>query len=178
MSEILVHLDKNLYQLAVEASSNRWSNTKKGGYGKGILNSKSDKYKTERIGLLGELAFAKLFNLKVDLDYKHGGDKFDFLISEKTYDIKTSSKRPLYEQGLIMRVTENGKLIEIDKDYYVFGYLKEENLQALWAEVVFIGYQTKEFIEKLTIVPPKVEYLKHKNVEVNYSDMLDLKELF
>ncbi len=171
MREIDVELTLEEQAKAREYSSYRWSNTKTGKYGKGILNTKDDKFKVERIGLLGEIAFAKLFNLKTDFEYRKGGDKYDFVLNGKAIDVKVAAKFPEYRKGLILRRSERGYEIKVSKDIYVFGYLKSESI------VTFVGYQHKSFIEKLPIVDSRIRFFAHKNCEVNYDDLICLKEL-
>jgi hypothetical protein len=43
--------------------------------------------KVTRIGLLGQMAFAKIFNQPMDFEYREKGDKYDNKIGSWTYDI-------------------------------------------------------------------------------------------
>src|SRR3972149_9309550 len=60
------------YQICQKASEYRWCNNKEGHYGKGLANTFLDQCKVSRIGLLGEAAFAKIFQMPFNVAYKKG----------------------------------------------------------------------------------------------------------
>jgi len=69
-------------------------------YGAGIWNTSKDKYKTERLGLFGEVAFSTLSGLPLDEEIRTGGNSWDFIAHVKrdiTLDVKNTAsfkKRP------------------------------------------------------------------------------------
>jgi hypothetical protein len=75
---VTVKLNSEEYAFCAESAQDLWANTKKTAYGKGILNSEQDKTRTERTGILGEMAFAKIAGLVVDATYSEGGALHDF----------------------------------------------------------------------------------------------------
>ena len=63
-------------------------------YGAGIWNTSKDKYKTERIGLFGEVAFSILSGLPLDEEIRTGGNSWDFIAHVKkdiTLDVKNTA---------------------------------------------------------------------------------------
>lgn len=165
------------YEACSESSRNRWSSSKRGVYGRGIINTHSDPFKVERIGMLGEAAFAKIFDKSVNVSYIKNGDEQDFVLLGHKVDIKVASGRKEYECGLVYAQGDYGKLIPVDKDLYVFGYLGYDDIVGKIAEVILIGYCTGEYLESLPIVPARYRSSKHKNREVYYKDLQDIVKL-
>jgi hypothetical protein len=140
---VFVKIEGREYDVCEETSKVWWSSSKSGAYGKGLLNSKDDPAKTERIGLLGQMAFAKLINEPVDLSYRHGGDKYDFLISGKyKIDIKCASWD--YGKNLVQKTNEYGYPQKIDKHIYVGSFIDQEDRSNKNASIVLVGYYLKE----------------------------------
>lgn len=173
-----IFIDEKEYLKCEEASRNRWSNTKIGGYGRGIVNSSKDPFKVERTGLLGELAFAKVFDLEVDFSYKKFGDEYDFIYKNMKIDVKTETYLHDYHCGLIYSVSASGKKIPIKSDLYVFSFIKEDNQENKNAKVVLIGTIFKSEVEKKPDSPAKVKKLKHKNKEIPYSELHSIHNLY
>ncbi len=71
------------YDMCVDFSKNMWANKKKGEWGRGMMNTDADPYKTERTGIIGEMGYAKLENIPVDMMYREGGDDYDFIRNDK-----------------------------------------------------------------------------------------------
>lgn len=167
------------YEKCVEASGNMWANEKTGVYGGGMLNTKNDPRRTERIGKLGEMAFSKIFSIPIDLTYRRGGDKQDFLTSDsKKINIKTASEKKSYNCGLVKATNDNGtKLIPLSCDIYVFAYVAYDNRDKNEASVVVIGYMEKEEIEKKTPVPARNKFASHLNYEVPFVELKPIKDL-
>jgi hypothetical protein len=119
-----------------------YCSSKSGSYGKGILNDKNDVHKTERIGRLGEIAYGKLFNCDPDLEYRRGGDKYDFLLGDKKIDVKTSA----HNHGnfhYVVHSDDRGHVYDLRCDIYIFFYLVEENYLRQTATIGINGYMTK-----------------------------------
>lgn len=89
---VIIKLNRDEKRKAIEYSKNCWSNKKAGAYGSGTQNTKSDPNKIERIGKLAEIAFAKIYNLGVDLSYREYGDNYDFKTDNYSIDVKCSTK--------------------------------------------------------------------------------------
>lgn len=163
----------DLYQKCHECSQNRWSNKKKGQFGRGLINNVDDPCKAERIGLLGEAALAQFINRKADYEYKEGGNPFDFQLNNLTIDIKTAAKN--YGCGLIRAKTQNHTVIELKSNVYVFAYLEMENRTEQTAIVVMKGWLDKENIEKCDIVPARIGM--HFNYQIKYEKLREIEEL-
>lgn len=140
---VLVKVEDGEYDICEKTSKLWWASSKRGAYGKGLLNTKDDPAKTERTGLLGQMAFAKITNEPVDLEYRHGGDKYDFLISGKyKIDIKCASHD--YGKNLIQKTNEYGYPQKIDKHLYVGSFIDREDRSNKTASIVLVGYYLQE----------------------------------
>jgi hypothetical protein len=173
----LVKIPNKDYSACVEAASNRWSNKKKGTYGKGLANTSEDPFRVERTGLLGEIAIAKLLGLGVDNEYKEKGDVQDFLWGDTKIDIKTAIKLPEYQAGLIYARNQWGKDIPLTKDIYIFNYLEKDDRVLQEAEVIVIGYAINDFIKNLPLVRARAWNSTHLNREVPYQDLQSIEDI-
>jgi hypothetical protein len=168
-----VFINSDEYDICVEAAQNMWANKKKGSeYNKGFLNTKEDPVRTERTGRLGEMAFGKMIEQPMDTEYKEYGDTMDFLYKGYKINVKCASKYYDSETGLIKSHTETGYPVGLKQDIYVIGYLKNENKKLKQANVVILGYQTKEVISKYEV--KRAIRDKHYNYQVIYNDLLDI----
>lgn len=152
------------YLICEEYSSKRWSNTKKGDYGKGFANTKDDPYKVERIGLLGEMAVGKIFNLPVDLTYREGGDECDFILAKSiTSNSKCRTKK--YDEAIVVCENEHGQKMSLKNDIYIFSYLEGENAKYKKAKIVLVGFSTKNFIiDNCQVRPGYREHCKNRTI--------------
>ncbi len=142
------------YQIAEEAAKNMWCHSKKGFYGKGILNSAKDPYKTERIGKLGEMAFSKKFGYPMNNEYVKGGTAHDFTMKNgATIDVKTAAFYPDYKAGLIYAANAAGELVKLKSDIYVFFFLLQELKKEKTACVAMVGFCTKFFALQQELSP-------------------------
>lgn len=172
---VTVKLTSEEYAYCDTASQNFWANTKKGAYGKGILNTQEDKAKTERTGLLGEMAFAKITGLAVNFDYKEGGEEHDFVCGAGTIDIKTAAKLTRYKSMLIYAKSGRGKEIPITSDYYVAAFISHEDRDKQQATVIIVGYSTLDTILNKELVQSKMGF--HFNKEIPYKELDDIEAL-
>jgi hypothetical protein len=173
-----VCIEPDEYKICVESASNMWANKKKGSYGKGLVNTEDDPYRTERTGKLGEMAFSKLFQFPVDLTYREGGDDQDFICNGMKLNIKTSTKKPWYMAGLVTAGHYRGSNfvpLEIKHDYYVFGYIEMEDKKANTASIVFVGG-----CDKKTLINREVKRAikgSHMNYQIPYSELVDIDKV-
>lgn len=172
---VTVKLTSEEYAYCDSASQNFWANTKKGAYGKGILNSNEDKTKTERTGLLGEMAFAKITGLAVNFDYKEGGEDHDFVCDAGTIDVKTAAKLTRYKSMLIYAKSGSGKEIPLTSDYYVSAFVSHENREEKQATVIIVGYATQETVTNKELAQSKVGF--HYNKEIPYKELENIETL-
>lgn len=167
-----IFINSDEYDICVQAASNMWANNKKGSrYNEGILNTKDDPIRSERIGRLGEMAYGKMIGQPIDTEYKEFGDTMDFFYKGYKINVKCAAKYYSSEITLIKSHTESGVAVGLRQDLYVIGYLKNENKQLKQANVVILGYQTKEFISKTEIKKAKEN---HYNYQVPYQYLLDI----
>jgi hypothetical protein len=168
-----VYVNKDNYRICIKAANNMWANKKRGSkYNEGIINTKEDPRKAERIGKIGEMAFGLMFNLPMDTSYIEYGDKMDFFYKGKTINMKCSVHYSNREVCLVKGMEADGRRIELPQDIYVFGYLKNEDFKNEFANVVIIGYQTKEFIENQNLVKSTKD--NHYNYITRYKDLMDV----
>lgn len=158
------------YEVCEQVSHNMWSNSKTGEWGRGLANSENDPRKVERIGKLGEMALAKALNKPVDIAYREHGDAQDFILFRTIkIDLKTATRRPRYNAGLVKVIEECGLRIPLTKEIYVFGYVEDEKRSLKSAIVVLVGASLREEIAAKPIVPAKKG--GHKNHEIPYLEM-------
>lgn len=163
------------YEMCNDFSSNMWANKKTGFYGRGMINSKDDPHKAERIGKLGEMAFSKVFGFPVDFTYREGGDKYDFVCNKFKVDVKTSSKRPWYEAGLITATNKNGNPMELKSDIYIFGYVMLEDREKKISSIILVGGCDKETVINRPMSKAKVG--NHLNYEILYKESTSIKDI-
>lgn len=138
---MLIHINKYLYQKCHEASKYRWSSTKQGSYGKGVLNTTRDPYRTERVGLLGEVAYGKAIGHPEDTDFSYiqGGDNTDFKHNRFKVDIKCAS----YNAGKSLVIKNaNGMEYKVNKDIYVVCYVIKDTKEI--ADIKMVGWCYKD----------------------------------
>lgn len=171
---ILVEVKGDEYTACDNASRNFWGSSKKGTYGKGLLNSENDPHKTERIGLLGQMAFGKLTDEPVDLVYRHGGDKQDNLILGKyKLDMKCAARN--YGANLIQKTSEFGKEQKIDKHIYVGSFLDSENREEKKAEILLVGFCLQKDVLNAKVAPARKG--NHINYEIPFEEMRPISNL-
>lgn len=170
ISILTLLINEEEYQLCMTVAEQMWCSKKSGEWGRGLINSKTDKRRAERTGKLGELAFAKLFQLPFDTEYRRGGDEYDFLTDGGKINIKTAVKRPAFDAGLVKAETRAGNPAKLNADVYVFSFIKEDNREKNSATVCVVGSIKKERLKRYKIVPARVG--NHKNYEIPY-DKLD-----
>jgi hypothetical protein len=163
---IVVEVYGDEYDACVKASENYWGNSKPGAYGAGLGNTDGDKFKTPRTGLLGQMAFAKIFNQPVDLEYRKGGDKFDNKIGDFTFDIKCAMKDS--GQNLIQHTNEFGQKNQqaLSKDFYILSYIESEDRMRKKCKIVIVGFLKTEGIQECEIKRAKKG---HWNYVVRFS---------
>lgn len=177
---IIVEVNGDEYDACVKASEYYWGNSKPGAYGAGLGSTTADKFKTARTGLLGQMAFAKIFNQPVDLEYRKGGDKFDNKIGKRTFDIKCAMNGNS-GRNLIQYINEFGEENQqaLSKDYYILSYIESEDRMRKKCEIVIVGYTTKKDIQE---GETQIAAAGHKNYVVRFSKsrsivkMLEIKK--
>jgi hypothetical protein len=175
----VVEIEGEEYDVVVEASKDRWSNSKKGNYGTGLINTDKDPCYAERTGLLGEFGAAISFNLSVDISYQEGGDKgWDFLLFGAKLDTKNEAKLYPYEVGWVYAVNDWNKPVPLKSDIYVFSYTLEERRRERHASIVMVGYATKDMIEESPLKPGVRKGSKHKNREISFGKLRPIGELW
>jgi hypothetical protein len=168
------------YDVCDNFSKAMWANKKKGKWGSGLINSEEDERKAERTGLLGEIAFAKIFGFPIDIEYCKGGKSNDFLscVNTKdgiTIDIKTAARRPKYNAGLVRCTNGWGKPAKLSADIYVFGYVESEDRRNKLSKLIMVGWDYKTNIMKHKKNRAKMG--NHYNYEVEYLRLIPIQFL-
>lgn len=171
----VVHIAPKQYDICSEAAQNMMCSSKPGFWGRGMLNTKEDPFRVERLGRLGEMAFGLLIKQKIDTKYRKKGDKYDFILNGKRIDVKTAAQKPKYMCGLVRTENEKTKKIDLSSDIYVFGYVVREWAEEKKAKICLVGYMNKEDIIIREKKPAKYGY--HMNYECPYSELLDIGDL-
>ena len=172
---VTVKLNSREWVYCDTASKDMWANSKSGNYGKGILNTSADPAKTERTGLLGEMAFAKIADMSVDFSYSEGGKEHDFEGPYGSIDIKTASKLQTYKSMLVYAKSGSGKEIPLTSSFYVGAFVSHESIEEQKATVVIVGWCTNETIQAKPLVQGKSGFWYNK--EVPYKELRNITEL-
>lgn len=156
--------------IASEYDSQNW---KENPYRDGLFD------RAELAGLLGEIAVAKIFGLIVNGKHIRGGDKVDFLINGKIWDVKNSFKG----KG-VTYVTQRDDYLgvrEIKADYFVLCYLSSEtNLDEKKAVVHILGFIPGSKVAELPIKRSPLKKSNHDNYVIlhNNKDIETIEELY
>lgn len=178
-----VPVDSDSYEYADRISHHLWTKEKKRGkYNDGCINTKDDPSRATRTGLLGEMAFASVFDQEVDLKYRKGGSPYDFILETVkgpfSIDLKTS--HAVYKtrtQSLIKSKSSRGHRVRLKSQIYVAAYIDSEDRLNGCADVVLIGFQTNTGIKKLPDVQSPVRGGRWYNKELNYTDLHPILDL-
>lgn len=163
----IVEVNGDEYEMCEKTAPKMWSNKKPGTYGAGLGRTEDDPHKPMRTGLLGQMAFGKVFDLPVDLVYREKGDKQDNLIGGK-YKVDVKCAMRDYGTQLIYHTNEWGKRIPLDKDIYIQSFIESEDRVAKTAKIVIVGFVTKDIVKTCEVKPGR-KGNGHKNYEVPFS---------
>lgn len=169
----VVTVEGNDYRDCVDLSERYWANTKTGPYGKGIASNEKDPYKTARIGIAGEFAFAKLFNLNYSFQFLINGDDHDFIsASGFSVNVKTKSYWFVPDRSSI-RIGSNYAL---DDDMYVFCCVDtldpyHDDREAGSVDIAIVGWLDREQVAKCPRHQSRSWKSNHNNIEVYFSGL-------
>jgi len=108
-----------------------------------------DEYDRRMVGALGEIGFAGLYNLPVNIGYMGKPPRSDFIFNGCSLDVKTSSKiwgnGQLFVDGKLNRDTVD-RTTGLDSDIYVLSVLCEKSDEHQTATVNFLGWVTKRVL--------------------------------
>ena len=151
LRSIIVVVEGEEYDMCEKYSFKRGSNDKplnseNDNYAPGIMNSEGDPRRTERTGLIGEFALAKVALFVVDLETKDF-DETDFIVEGTKIDIKTSTAGRRAREGLIQCQNKKGR-IRLKSDVYVIARVENEDRDARTATVRIMGYTSQNVVEQ------------------------------
>lgn len=170
----LILIQGSDYTKCVECSKNYHANSKKGFFGRGIINSKNDPCKVTRIGLLGEMAFSLYTGLPADMEYRKGGKTHDFDANGISVDIKTASRD--YGAALIRYKSQRGTIVlRKPADIYIGAFLSEEDKENGFANLVLVGWFPYNEFKEEWVKPARVG--NHTNYELPFSEAKPMDSL-
>lgn len=157
-SRILVEITGDDYQTCDDNAHNMWCHEKRGEYGPGLLNSEDDTHRTERVGQLGECAFAAWMGVPYRWEYKQGGDNGDFdfpcRMNEKDgvvkIDVKTAGRD--YGSCLIYKTSPGGVEQPLKCHAYVCAVIRSDDRETKTATVELLGFVTRTDVKENAIV--------------------------
>lgn len=147
----VIDIEGDEYKQCLDGSARYWANEKPGNYGKGLIASEEDPTKPVRVGLLGEMAVAKLFGVPVHFGYRKYGDKSDLRIGggRISVDVKTASRD--YGSVLIRCENENGTKIPLSSDFYIAAIVISDDIEGRSARVAIVGSIKRCDVERCEI---------------------------
>lgn len=167
------------YRRVVDYSRNNCAsmpaNWKSAQYSRGLSNNDSDPHQAERVGSLGELAFAKLFGLGTKFYYKRGGEDVDFNIAGVTFDIKMRLSKK-YENVFITAINSTGQRQTLKSEMYVFGYLVSEACLQQAATVALVGYASRDEVKGWGL--HDAFRGNHKNYQSTFTNLRSIRTLY
>jgi hypothetical protein len=171
------------YEYCEYYSDKIWAQHKTNSHAVAFASRAGDKKRGERIGFIGQVAFAAVCGgLPVDFAYREGGDIADFFIRDKNgviYTIDVKTRTSLWGNGLIFYAkpyqNSNDWFYYSSRNYYVFGYRVEENRKKKWCHINLVGFNQKFEVWKSEYLHRGYEWdgspSKHWNLEVPFSAM-------
>jgi len=112
----------------------------------------------EEKGLLGELVFGEIIDIRADLSDRPSGDDYDFMTTLGPLDVKTSQTNKLYVEAVKLKIPY----------IYVHGRFRHNN-------VVFKGWTTgRELVKK----PTEISRFRINNYTMTESELRPMDELY
>ena len=159
----------------------KWVSSKKSHYGspkpyKGPVKRYQGIDMKGLYGNMGELAWGKLSGLPVDLEYRVGGDQYDFLIGDMETDIKMAFPKPerFRARGPSILAVIDFKR-EKPKDLYIAGFIDKDDPAEQHATVVFAGYIGKDELVERPLVASK--YGNAQNYDIWFYEMALMRDI-
>jgi hypothetical protein len=177
---IRVILTEDEYKICERFSSTSWATEKTGTvYDEGMANTKEDPHRVERTGALGEMAFAKVFRVPMNIGYIQGGDNKDFILFENLkINLKTAIKKDIsFNKGLVVAVNSKGKPVPLPCELYAFALLFDDptNKRAIAS---LIGYDYRRNIKNRQPVKAVCRKSNHLNYETPYEELFSIVDLY
>lgn len=168
------------YQAAINNAAKMWVNNKKpaGVYGAGLLNTKEDPHKTERIGKSVEILFSGVFDTPATLVEGASFTKHDFKVDSVI--IETTSLSNLTSNKKMRKVSDKNGDKKIEKfDFIVVARVLEDNPTKQIFKASFLGWISKKEFDALPTYrhQRQKEFWDNKDIPVNkLHSMNELRE--
>lgn len=157
-----------------------WANKKIGSYGSGVVNSKKDPRRVERVGRLGECAYGLMFDKEVDWEYRQGGDDQDFWLGPFKVDVKTSTKADA-TKCYLKYCSKGGRATPVKCDIYVCAQVLDEEVGEGCVKIRLCGWIHKNELDVCPIRPGARGFEKGKygwmNYELEFNLLHDIEDL-
>lgn len=164
------------YEMCDKIAHTWHANKKPGAFGSGLRKTPNDPCKPVRVGLLGKVAFAQVFGGDVLIKTIKGGTRYDFEMNGlQTVRVKMAMGNRENE-GLVQSVDEYGKVIKLESEIYVFGYMRYEERINYVAQLCFVGAMRTKDVMSMPQKPGKLGK-GHMNYVVPYSKMEPMDKL-
>jgi hypothetical protein len=150
----------------------RWAcENKPGEWGRGLLKD------AVGVGLRGEMAFAKILGLSIDLEPKAAGTGggSDFSMQGVPIELKTKDITSTHNHLLVRCLTDYGNVVPMRSDIYVAARVTSIRIDPKHEIVHLMGWAEKSELEKLKSV--KARRGSHKNKEIPYAELRDMRKL-
>ena len=158
-------------------NSNRANSKNENDYNSGNLNSDEDPNLVERLGKFGEMLLGEFFGVPIDHAFRQGGDGgFDFVLMGLKTDVKVSSGT-YHGKVFFYATTKGGFKIKRKAHIYIPSYLLIEDRVVGFAEIVYVGWNKREWFVTQTQVKSPLKDSVHLNYDMYFHDTHDLRRL-
>jgi hypothetical protein len=157
---------------AMSRQRGKWAcENKPGEWGRGLLKD------AVGVGLRGEMAFAKILGLSIDLEPKAAGTGggSDFDVRKVTMELKTKNLGSKHNHLLVRYLTENDNPVPVKSDLYIAARIVTV-IKVPGHEIIHLmGWATKPEILKQDTVPARAG--SHKNKEIPFTELREMRKL-
>jgi hypothetical protein len=173
----VVDINPTEYKVCEDFGEIMWAREKGGIYGRGMINNSKDPCKAERSGCLGEMAVAKILDLSMNITYKKGGDKTDFIINGLPTDVKTATTS---HGALLIVATKWGNQnirLKLNNDIYIAAYVVNEDRINKFAKIAVMGFFEKALINESYFKKARMPGMEFWNWDIPYTDLNNIESL-
>jgi hypothetical protein len=119
-----------------------WASSKRGSYGKGMTSTPDDPYRTARVGWVCHAAVSRQLGVPMVLHYEDGGDAHDLIYRSYPADSKGTERD--YGGFCVTCKYPSGRKTKLKSDLYIYSIMIGEDREAGYADVVIIGFCTRD----------------------------------
>ncbi len=129
------------------------------------------------VGLRGEMAFAKINGLSIDLEPKAAGTGggSDFEVKKVTIELKTKNLGSNHNHLLVRYLTENDNSVPMKSDIYIAARIVTVVKVPGYEVIHLMGWAKKFEVAGQETVPARAG--SHKNKEISFADLHEMRKL-